>query len=181
MYEIAAQAIGIVAMLFVIISFQGKDAKQVIACQMIGCILFIINFFMLGAIVGALMNAIATVRAVVYVNKKTFHADSLVWPAVITAACIASYVLVFTAFGKPFAPGNAILELLPVIGNTITTIGFHTGSAKWICRLGVFVSACWLIYNSANVAIGGILCEVFSLGSIVVGFLRYDRNVKTTE
>ncbi len=180
MYDIIAQAIGIIAMVFVIISFQGKDAKKVIACQMIGCILFIVNFFMLQMYVGAMMNIIATFRAIVYINKKTFRADSPVWPAVIVAACLGAYVLVFTVFGKPFTLGNAVLELLPVIGNTIATLAFHTGSAKWIRRLGVFVSTCWIIYNSVNFALGGILCEVFSLVSIFIGFLRHDRK-KVTE
>ncbi len=183
MYDIIAQAIGIIAMVFVIISFQGKDAKKVIACQMIGCILFIINFFMLGAVVGALMNIIATFRAIVYINKKTFRADSPVWPVVISFMCLGAYVLTFTAFGVPFTLGNAVLQFLPVIANTIATIAFHTGSAKWIRRLGVFVSTCWIIYNSVNFALGGILCEVFSLGSIFVGFLRHDRKkaVQTEE
>lgn len=179
MYDIITQTIGIIAMIFVVLSFQGKDAKKVIACQMIGCILFIVNYFMLGAIVGALMNIIATIRAIVYINKKTFRADSIAWPVAISAACLVAYVLVFTVFGKPFTVGNAVLELLPVIGNTITTIAFHTGSAKWIRRLGVFVSVCWITYNSFNFALGGILCEAFSLCSIFVGFLRYDRKKAT--
>lgn len=175
MYDIIAQAIGIIAMVFVIISFQGKDAKKVITCQMIGCILFIVNFFMLGAIIGALMNIIATFRAIVYINKKTFHTESPVWPAVISAMCLGAYVLTFTVFDMPFTWQNAVLQLLPVVANTIATIAFHTGSAKWIRRLGVIVSCCWIIYNSVNFALGGILCEVFSLGSIFVGFLRHDR------
>ena len=178
MFEIIAQIIGIIAMIFVIISFQGKNAKQVIGCQLIGCVLFIINFFMLGAITGALMNIIATVRAIVYVNKEKFRADKAIWPVLISVACFASYILTFTMFHKDFNLPNAVLELLPVVANTITTIAFHTGSAKWIRRLGVFVSTCWLIYNSVNFAIGGILCEVFSLISIVIGFLRHDRKNK---
>lgn len=178
MYDIIAQAIGIIAMVFVILSFQGKNAKQVIACQMIGCILFIVNFLMLKLYVGAMMNIIATFRAIVYVNKEKFRADSPAWPAVISAMCVGAYVLTFTVFETPFTPGNAVLQLLPVVANTIATIAFHTGSAKWIRRLGVICSACWLTYNGIGKAIGGILCEVFSLGSILIGFLRYDRKNK---
>lgn len=173
--DILAQAIGIVAMIFVVISFQGKDAKKVIACQMIGCILFIVNFFMLGAIAGALMNIIATVRAIIYLNKEKLRADKIIWPVMISVACFVSYILTFTVFDLPFTLGNAVLQLLPIVANTIATFAFHTGSAKLIRRLGVFVSICWIIYNSVNFALGGILCEVFSLGSIFVGFLRHDR------
>ena len=50
--EIVAQIIGIAAMAFNIISYQGKKQSTVIALQLVGGALFAINFLMLGAVVG---------------------------------------------------------------------------------------------------------------------------------
>ena len=78
-YEIIAQAVGIVAMLFNILSYQQKSSKGAITFQLVGSSLFAVNFFMLGATVGGIMNLIAAFRAIVFVNKDTFHARHIGW------------------------------------------------------------------------------------------------------
>ena len=54
--QIIAQAIGILAMAFNIISYQGKQQKTVIALQLIGACLFSVNFLMLGATIGGILK-----------------------------------------------------------------------------------------------------------------------------
>ena len=68
--EWIAQIIGIVAMGIIILSYQQKKQSTVIAFQLFGSALFAINFFMLGAIMGGLLNFIAIIRAIVFLNKK---------------------------------------------------------------------------------------------------------------
>ena len=175
MTQIIGQAIGIVAMAFNILSFQGKKARSVMLTQLCGASLFAISYFMIGAAGAGLLNLIAVLRAAVYSNKERFCADSNVWLIVFTVLYIASYVLAFTVFGKSFTLVNALVEVLPVIALTITTFGFKLQNAKIIRRFGIVNSVCWLIYNIVNIAIGGIICEVLSLGSIAVGMVRHDR------
>ena len=62
-----------------------------------------------------------------------------------------------------------------VIGMISTTISFRLTDAKSIRRYGLISSPSWLIYNIANFAIGAIICEVLSLGSIILGIIRLDR------
>ena len=58
---------------------------------------------------------------------------------------------------------------------TATTISYRLTDAKAIRRYGLISSPCWLVYNIANFSIGAILCEILSLGSIVLGILRLDK------
>ena len=53
-YEITAQAIGIVAMAFNVLSYVQKSAKGLICFQLFGTILFATNYFMLGLPLAAL-------------------------------------------------------------------------------------------------------------------------------
>ena len=173
-YKIIAQAIGIIAMAFNILSYQQKSAKGAITFQLFGCALFAVNFFMLDAVVGSIMNLIGACRAVIFMKKDAFRANHIGWLIGFTAVYVGSYVLTFTVFGTPFTLRNALLELLPIIGMTVSTISFRTGSAKLIRRFGLVCSPAWLVYNVANHALGAIVCEVISLCSIVVGMWRYD-------
>ena len=172
--SVIAQVIGIVAMCAIIVSFQFKERWQVILCQLAGALLFSVNMFMLGAVIGGLLNAVATVRALVYLKADKMKIDPRVLQGIFISLYVISYVLTFTVFGKELSAKNIIIELLPVIGMIAVTFGFAGKSAKEIRLYSFINSPCWLIYNCFNFTIGGILCEVFSLVSNISAFLRYD-------
>lgn len=172
--EWIAQAVGIVAMTFNILSFQQKTPGKVITFQFFGSVLFALNYLLMGALVGMCMNIVGIMRAVVYGNREKFRADRLFWLVFFTSLYVLSYILSFTVFGIDFTVKNAVIELLPVIGMTATTISFRLQNAATIRKFGFISSPCWLTYNIVNVAIGGAICEIFSLCSIVIGLFRYD-------
>jgi len=173
--EIFAQAVGIFAMAFNILSYQRKTRMGVISFQLCGSILFAVNFYLLGATVGALMNVLSAVRAMVFLNKERLRADHPAWLAGFVAAFLTSYVLTFTVFGKEATAWNLIVEFLPLIGMTATTISFRFTDARAIRRFGLISSPSWLVYNLVTGSIGAICCEVLSLGSILLGIWRMDR------
>ena len=174
MFEFIAQAIGIVAMAFNIISFQMKTSKGAILCQLFGALLFAVNFFMLNAVVGGIMNTIALIRAVIYMQRDRFRASHVAWVYGFSVIYLLSYAATFTLLGMDFTVKNAVLEILPVVGMVASTVSFRMQSAKAIRAYGLISSPAWLIYNIANVALGAIICEVLSLGSILLGIWRYD-------
>ena len=174
-YEIITQAIGIFAMAFNIWSYQQKQQRYIIALQLLGSLLFSIHFFMLGAYMGGLLNAVGILRAIVFLYKDKVKADHILWLIGFILVYILSYVLTFTVLKKPFTAINAMVELLPVIGMTATTFAFRAKTAKSTRLLGFVSSPAWLIYNIISLSIGAICCEVFSLISILVGLLRLDR------
>lgn len=174
-YKIIVQVISIIAMCFNIFSYQQKSSKAVIAFQLCGGALFAVHFFMKGAIVGAIMNCIAVVRAVLFVNKEKARANHIGWLIGFILLYILVYILTFTLFTTPFTLTNAIIEILPIIGMTALTVGFRMQGAGAIRVSGLVSSPCWLVYNIVNFSLGGIICEAISLFSIGIGFLRHDR------
>ena len=176
---LTAQLIGIAAMGFNILSYQQKTRSRAIAFQLVGSLMFSVNFFLLGAIVGAILNVVSAIRAVVFLNKDKLHANHPAWLAGFILVYLISFILTFTAFGKDPTPMNLLVEFLPVIGMTATTVSFRMSDAKAIRRFGLISSPSWLIYNIANFSIGAICCEVLSLGSILLGMFRLDK--KTSE
>lgn len=173
--EIIAQAIGIAAMCFNIFSYQQKTRKGAIFCQLFGTILFTVNFLMLGAVVGGIMNLIGAARAVIFINKEKLRADHIVWFIGFTVLYIASYIATFTVLNKEPTAFNLIIEFLPVIGMVATTQSYRLTDAKAIRKYGLISSPVWLVYNIANLSVGAIICEVLSLGSIILGMVRLDR------
>lgn len=175
--EIIAQTIGIVAMLFNILSYQGKKQGTVIALQLMGGILFAVNFLMLGATVGGILNIIAAVRAVLFLYKEKLKTDRLPWFILFVSSYIAVYILNFTVFGVELTAFNFAVESLPVIGMTALNIGFRLKNASDIRKCGLVSSPAWLIYNVAAESWGAIICEIFTLISIFIGMFRHDKKL----
>lgn len=173
-----AQIVGLFAMAFNIFSYQQRTQKRAIAFQLGGSILFAINYLMLGAVVGGILNAVGIVRALVFLNKEKLNATKPAWLIGFTTVYLLSYLLTFTVFGKEATVFNLIVEFLPVIGMTATTISFRLSDAKAIRRFGLISSPSWLVYNIVSFSVGAIICEVLSLCSIFIGMFRLDRSKK---
>ena len=176
MYEIIAQAVGIVAMLFNIFSYQQKSAKRIIGFQLFGGLLFAVNFFMLEAYIGAILNLVAFIRAILFLKKDKLHTDHIAWFAGFCCTYIAAYVLTFTVFNQAVTVPNLIVECLPVVGMVFTNLAFRHNDAKIIRRLCLVSSCVWLVYNSLALAVGAIACEAFSIVSIFIAMVRLDKN-----
>lgn len=176
-YMLLAQLIGIVAMAMNILSFLQKKKRSILIMQLFGATLFTVNFFMLGAITGAMLNFIAIIRATVYANKERFHAEKKIWVFAFSTAFFIAYLLNFFALGKEPNARNLIVEFVPTIAMVVSTISFSMSGAAQVRKLALIVSPLWLIYNIINVAIGGALCEIFSICSVVIGMLRHDTNL----
>lgn len=173
--EIIAQIIGILAMLFNILSYQGKKQRTVITLQLFGAALFSVNYLMLGATVGGILNIIGAIRAVVFIFRDKLKSDHIGWLIAFIASYISVYILNFTVFGKDPTAFNLIIEILPVIGMLALNIGFRLKNAANIRKCGLVSSPAWLIYNIVAGSWGAIICELFTLISIFVGMLRHDK------
>lgn len=172
--EIIAQSIGILGTIANFLSFQQKKQKMVVLFQFFAALFFAVNFLMLGAYVGALLNVIGVIRAIVFVNREKLKAEHPLWLAFFIIAFASAYPLVFTVFNKEPTVLNFIIEILPVVAMILSTISFRLTKAKDIRRFGLFSSPMWLIYNCFCFSIGAIISEILNLISIIVGIIRFD-------
>ena len=175
MKDTIAQAIGIVAMLFNIFSYQQKSARRIIAFQLFGTFFFAVSFFMLDAYIGAILNLVAFVRAILFLKKDKLHTDNLPWLIGFCAVYLAAYVMTFTVFRQAVTLPNLLIECLPVVGMLFTHLAYRSGEARLVRRFGLGSSCVWLIYNIIALAVGAIACEAFSIISIFVAMARLDK------
>jgi hypothetical protein len=173
--EIIAQAIGIIAMVFNIVSFQGKKQKTVITLQLLGTALFSVNFLLLGAMVGSILNLLAALRSLLFLYKDKLRAEHKLWFVAFVACYIATYVLNFTVFAKEPTAFNFIIEILPVIGMVSVDVGYRMKTAAAIRKCGLVNAPLWLVYNLVTGSWGAITCDVLTLSSILLGMFRMDK------
>ena len=167
MSELAIQAIGFVGVAFFIASYQIKSNKALFACQLTGCIIFCIQFFIMGAYTGALSLMINIVRNVLLLKV---HDWKWVKSKVTMAVIIALLVLVTAlTWAGP-------LSILPFISVGVTTIGYWTNNAQKIRLSQMVGSPFTLVYDAMIHSWGGALNESIALLSILISIFRFGWN-----
>lgn len=161
MTEIIGQIFGIVGMLFNIFSFQCKKNTHLIAVLGIGSLMFSLNYLLIGAFAGAGFNIVNILLSMCVINKKMHNNPMFVFVcAVYILISVFAYdglwtlVLLFSQLAKAFA------------------IWYKTGG--FIRKTQLFcISPVWLINNMiVSFSIGGIICEAFTIISVIVSFFR---------
>lgn len=173
--EIIAQILGIIAMCLNVAVFVMKKQKTMIIIQFIASVLFATNMLLLGALSGGLMNGAAIVRGIVFMNKRRLGNRKWLFTGGLIGIYIVLYILGFAVFGKSAEVRNIIIEFLPLFAMIMMTIGFAADSARKTRIFGLINSPPWLVYNIINFNVGGIICEIFCMISVVCGMIRYDR------
>lgn len=162
--KILTQIIGIAAMAASVYSFQLNKHKHIMIVQIIATALFGMQYYLLGAFTGAMLDAVGVVRDIVFYNKDKKWASGNVWTVV--------FSLMMVVFGIVTYQGVAsIFMIVSMVFNTIT---FSFTKPKLVRRTILIASPFMLVYNILTGSIGGIINEIFAEISSVVGMFRHD-------
>ena len=172
--EIVAQAFGVLGMIFNIFVFQQRKQSGVLVCQFMAALTFALNYLLLGAMVGGILNLVGALRALVFYFEKATKARSIPWLVAFILMFSASYPLTFLVFNTPVSARSLIIEALPVLAMVIATVALRAGKARVVRSLGLISSPMWLVYNCFSGSIGAIASEILNLISIIVGIIRID-------
>ena len=160
-----SQIFGFTAMGLAILTYQFNKQKTVNLMLMAVASMWCLHYFALGLYTPIMMNALNVVRAGVYSrfgNSEKRH------PAIPAIFCAAVVILVTATWSGPLA-------LLPGAASIFATLANWQTDTKKLRALTIPVCVGWLIYNIINKSIAGACNETFTLISIAVAFLRYDR------
>jgi hypothetical protein len=180
MHPIIAQAIGILATVITILSFQQKNQRGIVIFQATSSVLWSIHFISLGAYTGGVLNIIASARNIVMSQRSKWKwVGSPLLVVIMIILSFTAYALSFLLFGVEPTVTNLLLELLPTVGLIITTLAFREKEGKRVRLLSLLNSPFWLTYDAFSKSLGGVITEVFCLISIGIGYYRHDRAKKT--
>ena len=184
-YEVFIEMLGIIAMLIIAYSFQKRTQKSVMFIQMFGNLIFIVHFVLKSAFAGAIGNALAMLRALVFfLGNKYKWAGHKCWIHIFASSFLVTYVVPFilpsswTLLYKEFNTFNALVGLLPAIGSFIITFGFGVHNAKTVKIIYLVGGPLWLVYCILINSISGALNEALNIVSIIIALYRLNTHRK---
>ena len=162
--EFTGQIFGILGMLVSILSFQCKRNSRVFLMLGASSILFAISYVFLGSPLSAVCNIINIVRATFAINEKCH--TKIYW------FLIASLYIIGTIFTY-----DGWWSLVLLATQITGAYAMLFGDGNFIRKIQLFViSPVWLVTNIVavdQIAVGGIICEVITVISVLVSFVRY--------
>ena len=164
MSEFAIQLIGFVGVAFFIISYQIKSNRALFLFQLIGCLIFCTQFFIMGAYTGALSLVVNIVRNLLLLKVND-------WPWVKSKYTLAAFLIVLVVITVFTWAGP--ISLLPFISVAVTTIGYWTNNAQKIRLSQMIGSPTVLVYDFLIRSWGGVLNETIVIASIIVSIKRF--------
>ena len=168
MLLIISQIIGLAAVGLYLLSYQLKKRIHIVWATCISNALYVLQYILLGAFSGAIMDFLSSVSSFFACRKNTPSLKPYAkWIAL-------SNMLVITIAGLAIAfIQRDPIELLPIAGALFQTGGLWYEDEQTIRKFGLCGAPFWLIYNFISQAYGAALGSVLAIVSIIISMIRY--------
>jgi len=162
--NIIIQIIGFLAMGANILSFQFKKHRNILLFRTINEALFILQYFLLGALSGAFLNIVGCVRNIIF-SKKVQKGKS-------TTAYIVVFSVLFVAFGLLTFDG--VKSIMLILAKVLSTIAYGNKNTTIIRAVSFLTHISYLFYNILVFSFSGAISDGLLLISLATAIIRFD-------
>ena len=170
---IISQIIGLTAVGLYLLSYQLKNRKQIVWTTCISNALYVLQYILLGAFSGAVMDIMSTIASF-FAGKKHAPKFRKYWKAI----GIINMLMIVVAGVTHAVVQKDPIELIPIAGALFQSGGLWFENEQTIRKFGLCSAPFWLVYNYISQAYGAALGSVLAIVSIIVSMVRYRK--KTT-
>ena len=156
---------GVLGMATTVLIYQQKTRKGLILSKLLSDVIWFLYYICLSAYSGAAIAVIGMIRELVFINRQKNWAKHPIWLVFFLVLSFVSAIITW----------KNIYSILPCIASAISVISFWIGNPKLSRKLSYPISACMLTYNVTCVAVIGVINEIFTVISSIIGTIRLDR------
>lgn len=165
---IAGQILGFVPMIMSFFVYITNNRKKTIVLKALMDLLWAIHFFLLAAPSGCVINAINTIRGVIFAQKGKPWASHIAIPIFFCSV---------SAIGT-FATWEGVRSILPLMGTILAITGFWCDEPYKMRRFTLPGVGLWLIYGVISGTVSGVICNGVSMISMAIAEYRYRKQLR---
>ena len=134
---VASQIVGFFAFSFYIATYWQKNRKVLLLLSIVICVLFGIQYYLLGSITGLIINLIGILRSIsfIYKGKNKFMSGYAI-PLIVHSLYILNGVFTWGGW----------ITIFPTVASILNCHTMWQNDTKTIRRLGLPILSMWLIY-----------------------------------
>ena len=159
---IIGQILGVAAIVLGVVSFQMKTRQKLVLVQLLTTITFVAHYFLIGAWTGMALNAVSTVRNIIFVRLEKKGSSSKVWSYIFAVIMGIVGIMAWQDWRSVFL----------VAALVINCIGMGFKNPQNIRKSILVTCPMALIYNCLVWSVGGAIFEGMSIVSAALGIWR---------
>lgn len=168
MLPVIPQIIGCLAVITFLLSYQQKKRQNIIIVNVISRCLYILQYILLGAFSGAVLDILGALSSVIAGKKDTSFIKKN------KKLIIAFVTIVMVVAGITIALINkSYLDLFSLTGVLLHTSAFWITNEKIIRRVSLLGSPFWFVYNLLSHAYGSAIGDILTICSIIIAMIRH--------
>jgi hypothetical protein len=163
--NLIAQSIGMVGLVFAIISFQNNKRNLILVFLGLAQMCFIAHFALLGIWTAVSMNVVGAMRTFFFVfrgRKKWMDSNFVMY----------TFICLFVIAG--ILSWQNWLSFLPIMAMIIETIGVWQEDPRKIRFIVIIPRPLWITFNVIHHSYAGVLTELFVITSLITAIVRFD-------
>lgn len=188
LFEIFVQVLGFFGIALNIIAVQFNKYGTIIFFKTFASLLFVLQYFLLGAYTGMVMDLIGSFRNIIFSlnvkNKRSNKVPVILFSCITAIAGVLTIALTWdvseirwTNDVKVATILMVVISFLSIIAKLISTISYSIADPHKMRLLNLPSSGCWLVYNFVAFTLAGTINEIMTLSSVLIAEFRF-RKVK---
>lgn len=167
---VLAQILGAIAVILFLSSFQLKKRIYIVWVTCISNCLYVLQYLLLGAFSGALLDVISTASSFLATkkNQPKFKKYSVFIATVIGALIVATGTYIAVS-------QKNWVEIIAVFGALFQTVGLWFNEEQTIRKFALIGAPFWIVYNILSQAYAAAVGTALVIVSIVVSLYRYKK------
>ncbi len=163
---VIAQFIGLIAILFWVISIHRKEQYKILFLQVLANLSYTIQYFILGVFSASSMNLSSTIRCYVFYRKRKKQEEiSKFWLIIFIFLILLLGILTYKDY----------LSLIPITITLFYTISSWMEDSKWIRIVFLLAAFVWIFYNYIVGAYISIFGNIFEIISGITALIRFSK------
>lgn len=168
-FGVLVQGLGVLGIAASVIAFQCKKHKSIMIFRTANESLFAVQYGLLGAFTGMAMNIIGSIRNLIFARLVEKGKSTIPLRFVFSAAFVAFAIFTW----------DGVKSILVGVAKVVSTFAYGSSDTGVVRVLVLATTLTWWVYNLLVGSIAGVICETFTIVSIVVSLFRYGFKPKT--
>ena len=195
LFDVIVQAIGFIAIAVNILSVQFNSHWLIMLFKSLGSFLFCIQYLLLGAFTGLVMDFIGVIRNFVFAyNVKKGKSNKwwiVLFSVLTTILGVATIILTWGKTIETLSRWSAnvtvltilavFISIISVAAKLITTIGYGAKDPHKVRMINLPSFSLWIIYNITVLSIAGAINDSMSIVSILIAEYRFRKKPDNTK
>ena len=155
----------------------------------LGSMTFVIQYVLLGAWVGMVMDLIGSIRNIIFtLNVKNGKSNKwwIIFFSIFTF--VAGVITIAMTWDKSIGYASrwssnesvvliiaVSISIISIVAKLLTTVAYGFKNPHVIRMVNLPSNACWVIYNLVAFSIAGVINDLMCLGSIIIAELRFKK------